>query len=123
MKAKTILLLMGTMSVLASCDANLILPYAVKNCTNKRVNIRVKDYLGEMSLQPEKDTVIALAPKEEIIINRTHGIGFPWETKKLYRARRGVSFNIIEKDTIKVDEDDKNWVYKRGEALYRIKVM
>src|SRR6478752_9279825 len=76
---------------LISCDAMLIMPYQVKNKTRRTLRIEVKDYLIKDCLfSNTTDTILLLPPKASITLGYANGLGFPWDTKKLYRLQQGM---------------------------------
>ncbi len=108
---------------LSACDAKLPMNYAVKNTTKKAVQLKIKDYPYYALYSKGTDTLVTLQPNEQINVAYADGIGFPWETKKLYRKNKGVqNFWLVKNDTlITLNNEDQYWKYKRGSSVFKIK--
>ena len=115
--------LIGSATLLSACDAMLSMPYVVKNKTAKPLRLKVEDYPEHVRPRQEgKDTIILLMPNESINVGWASGIGFPWETKKLYRNDPGIeNFSLISADSVlTVDRSQKYWDYRNGESHFSV---
>jgi len=127
MKLSTIIkfiFLLGFIISISSCDALLIMSYQVNNKTNETIKLKIYNYpLDHMGFSYIADTIIDILPNKNISVAYSNGIGFPWETKKLYKKNRGVdNFKLILKDSlISIDLSDKYWNYKKQKSIYTIK--
>jgi hypothetical protein len=115
-------ILLSVIFLLTACDALLMLSYVVENKTDQVQRLKVDRYpLRRGMYSPTVDTIIDLKPNQRITIGITNGIGFPWETKKLYVAQKGQHFEVITEDsTFKIDYSSKNWHYKNGASYFKI---
>jgi hypothetical protein len=100
----------------------LIMSYQVKNKTRRPLYIKVEDYQIEDCLfSNTADTILLLPPKASITLGSATGLGFPWDTKKLFRLQPGMhNFNLLDTNIV-VDYSDRNWRYRRGSAVFMIK--
>lgn len=115
--------LISLLLVLNACDAILMLSYVVENKTNETQRISIEGFPKERRIYSTTvDTVIDLKPNERVTIGMRNGVGFPWETKKLFKAHNGrQNFNVITGDsTFKIDNSDKYWRYKKGVSYFKI---
>ncbi len=121
-KLKHLKLVPFLLFTLTSCDAVLNLAYVVKNNTKDTVRIIAPSDSRYLSFN-NKDSIFILAPGKELCVGRNQDIGFPWEAKKLYRANPTLwNFSILYKgEKVPFNKNDKEWKYRRGVSLYRIK--
>lgn len=112
--------ILSFLALLTSCDAYLRMPYVVKNCRSDNVSIRVSDYLSEQTGEIVQDTVVQLKPNETIIVAIAIGIGFPWDSKKIFHNNPGVQ-NFQTLDSLEFDNSDKYWTYKKKSSIFEIK--
>jgi hypothetical protein len=117
------MIFLGIIGFLTSCDAMLFLSYNVKNETRKTIKLKVSDYPENTYFVKKTDTIIELKPEQSITVGWDHAIGFPWETKKIYRKKPWKqNFKILSGDSIiPVDSRDKYWKYKHRTSLLVIK--
>jgi len=109
-------------SILSSCDAILMLPYVVKNKTKDTLTIYAPADPDIVSMR-NADSVYHLAPNQNLLVGWNRGIGFPWETKKLFRENPACwNFEIKQAGrSFPITKNDEEWNYKRGTSVYRIK--
>lgn len=107
---------------LTSCDAVLNLAFVVKNKTKDTLSVYAPAS-NELYSFNSKDSMFLLAPNQSLCVGRNQGIGFPWESKKLYRENPSLWNFRIEYNGEKVSlvKNDKEWKYRREVSLYRIK--
>lgn len=107
---------------MTSCDAVLNLAYVVKNDTKDTLSIIAPTDNRYLSVN-KTDSIFILSPGKELCVGHIQDIGFPWETKKLYRANPTLwNFSILDKiEKVPYVTNDKDWKYRRGVSLYRIK--
>jgi hypothetical protein len=107
---------------LTSCDAVLNLAYVIQNKTKDTLSIYAPAS-NELYSFNKKDSMFLLAPNQSLCIGRKQDIGFTWETKKLYRSNPTLwNFSISNKgEKVSLVKNDKDWKYRRGVSLYRIK--
>jgi hypothetical protein len=74
-------------TISSSCDAILMLPYVIKNKTQDTLTIQAPSDLDIFSMR-NTDSVYHLAPNQNLLVGWNRGVGFPWETKKLFRKNR-----------------------------------
>jgi hypothetical protein len=72
--------------LLSSCDNMLFLPYEFINDSGEPIQIRIKNskVIGPPCFYL-MDTTISLASHEMTRVAIGHAIGFPWETRKIFR--------------------------------------
>ncbi len=109
-------------TISSSCDAILMLPYVIKNKTQDTLTIHAPANPDIFSMR-NADSVYQLAPNQNLLVGWNRGIGFAWETRKLFREnpacwnfeikQAGKSFPIIK--------NDEEWNCKRGTSVYKIK--
>jgi hypothetical protein len=109
-------------TISSSCDAILMLPYVIKNKTQDTLTIHAPADPGIFSMR-NADSVYHLAPNQNLLVGWNRGIGFPWETRKLYKESPSIwNFEIENKgETIPFLKNDEEWHYKRGTSVYKIK--
>lgn len=119
---KKLFFLLITSSILSSCDAILMLPYVIKNKTQDTLTIYAPAEPGIFSMR-NADSVYQLAPNENLLVGWNRGVGFPWETRKLYKESPSFWDFEVEYDgnPFQIDKNDKDWQYKRGTSVYKIK--
>lgn len=108
---------------LCSCDALLTLTYEVQNDTKNNIKLKVEHYPIRCGVYGNTtDTIIELKPKEWIRVGCVKDIGFPFETKQIYKKRPAVhNFKIIKGDSvIIVNSEDTQWKYKRKTSRFKI---
>jgi hypothetical protein len=107
---------------LTSCDAVLNLAYVVQNKTKDTLSVYAPAS-NELYSFNRKDSIFLLAPNQSLCVGRNRGIGFPWETKKLFRKNPALWNFSIEYQGEKVPfiKNDKDWKYMCGVSLYTIK--
>lgn len=107
---------------LTSCDAVLNLAYVVKNDTKDTLSIIAPADNRYLSFN-QTDSIIILSPGKELCVGHNQDIGFPWESKKLYRENPSLwNFSISYKgEKVPFKKNDKDWKYRRGVSYYRIK--
>lgn len=121
-KLKLLKLVPFLLFTLTSCDAVLNLAYVLQNKTKDTLNINAPAS-NELYSFNRKDSTFLLAPNQTLCIGRNQGIGFPWESKKLYRENPSLwNFSISYKgEKVPLVKNDKDWKYRRGVSLYQIK--
>ena len=109
-------------SILSSCDAILMLPYVIKNKTKDTLTIHAPANPDIFSMR-NADSVYHLAPNQNLVVGRHRGIGFPWETRKLYKASPSIwNFEVENQGkTFPILKNENDWYYKRGTSVYKIK--
>ncbi len=109
-------------SILSSCDAILMLPYVIKNKTKDTLTIYTPANPDIFSMR-NADSVYQLAPNQNLLVGWNRGVGFPWETRKLYKAIPSIwNFEVENQGkTFPILKNDKDWQYKRGTSVYKIK--
>ncbi len=109
-------------TISSSCDAILMLPYVLKNKTQDTLTIYAPAEPGIFSMR-NADSVYQLAPNENLLVGWNRGIGFPWETKKLFRKNPACWDFEIKQDCkpLPIVKNNKDWHYKRGTSVYKIK--
>jgi len=120
-KRNTFLLLTVLTPIMYSCDAMLSLEYIVCNKSNHPVKLKIHDY-KPARFDYVDDTIIVLNSGEEFLITSKEKIGFPWETKKIFKETPGVdNFEVIYNDSvISIDKGPDKWHYKDGKSLFCI---
>lgn len=116
--------LLACIMYLTSCDALLTMSYKVNNKTNETIKLKIYNYpLDNVGFANVSDTIVDIVPGQTIKVANSRGIGFPWETKKLYKKNRGVdNFKLVLNDSlISIDLNDKYWNYKNQGSIYTIK--
>ncbi len=108
--------------ILSSCDAVLMLPYIIKNKTKDTLTIHAPADPDIFSMR-NADSVYQLAPNQSLVVGWNRGIGFPWETRKLFKERPSIWNFEVENHgkTFPILKNDKDWQYKRGTSVYKIK--
>jgi hypothetical protein len=109
---------------LSSCDANLVLSYQVQNDTKNNLKLKIDNYPTGSGLYSKTiDTIIELKPKQWVIVGWDKAIGFPWETKKIYKKNPGRNnFKIVNGDSnLNLNTADKFWKYKHRTSQFKIK--
>jgi hypothetical protein len=108
--------------ILSSCDAVLMLPYIIKNKTKDTLTIHAPAAPDIYSMR-NADSVYHLAPNQNLVVGRHRGIGFPWETRKLFKESPSIWNFEIENHgkTFPILKNDKDWQFKRGTSVYKIK--
>ena len=121
-KLKLLKLVPFLLFTLTSCDAVLNLAYVLKNNTKDTVSIIAPADSRYLSFN-NKDSIFILTPGSQLCVGQKQDIGFPWETKKLYRTNPTLwNFSIVYKrEKVPFIKNDKEWKYRRGVSLYRIK--
>ncbi len=106
----------------ASCDAILMLPYVIKNKTRDTITIFASADPDIFSMR-NADSVYHLAPNQNLVVGRNQGIGFPWETRKLFKESPSIWNFEVENHgkTFPILKNDNDWHYKRGKSVYKIK--
>ena len=120
-KRNTFLVLTLLSLLLFSCDAVLSLEYLVCNQPDHPVRLKIRDYkVGRFELI--EDTTILLNSGEEIRVASKEKIGFPWETKKIFKKYPGVdNFEVIINDAVfSIDKGAYKWKYKNGKSYFYI---
>jgi hypothetical protein len=109
-------------TISSSCDAILMLPYVIKNKTQDTLTIQAPSDPDIFSMR-NVDSVYQLAPNENLLVGWNRGVGFPWETKKLFRKNPACWDFEIKQDgkPLPIVKNDKDWHYKRGTSVYKIK--
>jgi hypothetical protein len=99
-----------------------MLPYVIKNKTQDTLTIYAPADPDIFSML-NTDSVYQLAPNQDLVVGRNQGIGFPWETRKLYKESPSIWNFEVEYDgkPFPIDKNDKDWQYKRGTSVYKIK--
>jgi hypothetical protein len=107
---------------LSSCDAILMLPYVIKNKTQDTLTIQAPSDPDIFSMR-NTDSVYHLAPNQNLLVGWNRGVGFPWETKKLFRKNPACWDFEIKQDgkPLPIVKNNKDWHYKRGTSVYKIK--
>jgi len=115
------LLTIGISLMLYSCDAYLSMPYDIKNETGEIIKLNVK-YFPIGRYEYVEDTIIELIPNSNLTIGYGEAIGFPWETKKIFKKNPGVeNFELLIEDSINhINKSDENWKYMDGKSIYKI---
>lgn len=109
---------------LFSCDAMLTLPYRVQNKTGNTVKLRVRSYPAQHRIHGGAvDTIIFLKPNSYVTVAYFNGVGFPWETRAIYKKKRGAqNFELLHNDSvIPLNTSDKNWKYRSGASVFKIR--
>ena len=120
--SKKLFFLLIISSILSSCDAILMLPYVIKNKTQDTLTIYSPADPDIFSML-NTDSVYQLAPNQDLVVGWNRGIGFPWETRKLYKESPSIWNFEVENHgkTFPIMKNDKDWQYKRGTSVYKIK--
>ncbi len=120
-KSNTFLILALLSLFLYSCDAVLSLEYIVCNQSDHPFRLKIHDYQVRRFHFIE-DTTIVLNSREEIRIASKEKIGFPWETKKIFKKYPGVdNFEVIINDSVfSIDKGPDKWKYKNGKSYFYI---
>ena len=108
--------------ILSSCDAVLMLPYIIKNKTKDTLTIHAPADPDIFSMR-NADSVYQLAPNQSLVVGWNRGIGFPWETRKLFKERPSIWNFEVENHgkTFPILKNDNDWQFKRGTSVYKIK--
>ena len=108
--------------ILSSCDAVLMLPYIIKNKTKDTLTIHAPAATDIYSMR-NADSVYQLAPNQNLLVGWNRGIGFPWETRKLYQESPSIWNFEVENHgkTFPILKNENDWYYKRGASVYKIK--
>jgi hypothetical protein len=109
-------------TISSSCDAILMLPYVIKNKTQDTLTIQAPSDPDIFSMR-NTDSVYHLAPNQNLLVGWNRGVGFPWETKKLFRKNPACWDFEIKQDgkPLPIVKNNKDWHYKRGTSVYKIK--
>ena len=106
------LITIGISLMMYSCDAYLVMPYDVRNETGEIIKLNVK-YFPTGRYEYVEDTILELMPNSYLTIGYGDAIGFPWETKKIFKKNPGVeNFELLIRDSIiYVNKSNENWEY------------
>ena len=117
-----IFILLCISQFLTSCDAVLMLPYVIKNKTTDTLTIHAPAVPDIFSMR-NTDSVYQLAPNQNLLVGWNRGIGFPWETRKLFKEKSACwRFEIKQDDKLfPILKNDNDWHYIRGASVYKIK--
>lgn len=115
------LITIGISLMMYSCDAYLVMPYDVRNETGEIIKLNVK-YFPTGRYEYVEDTILELMPNSYLTIGYGDAIGFPWETKKIFKKNPGVeNFELLIRDSIiYVNKSNENWEYIDGKSIYKI---
>ena len=101
----------------------LTMSYNVKNTSKEDVVLRVDDHPVERHWAGRHvDTTIVLHPGTDVAVGWADGIGFPWDTKKLFKERRASwNFKVLRNDSIvEMTRDDRKWRYHNRRSVYKL---
>lgn len=124
MDMNKVLLLFSLFLSLLSCDAVNRVAYTVKNKQSSVIRIYVPFYSPNGGYSHAKDTVLTLKPGEERhIATSMMKIGFPSDSKKIYRESPGIcGVKLITADSAKTFGcTQKEWKYHGGMSTLKIK--
>jgi len=109
-------------AISSSCDAILMLPYVIKNKTQDTLTIHAPADPDIFSMR-NADSVYHLSPNQNLLVGWNRGIGFPWETRKLYKESPSIwNFEIKQAGkSFPIIKNDEEWNYKRGTSVYKIR--
>jgi hypothetical protein len=99
-----------------------MLPYVIKNKTTDTLTIHAPADPDIFSML-NTDSVYHLAPNQNLLVGWNRGVGFPWETRKLYKESPSLWDFEVEYDgnPFPIEKNDNDWQYKRGKSVYKIK--
>jgi hypothetical protein len=99
-----------------------MLPYVIKNKTTDTLTIHAPAD-PDIFFMLNTDSVYHLAPNQNLLVGWNRGIGFPWETRKLFKENPACwSFDINKADKpFPIIKNVEEWHYKRGTSVYKIK--